>query len=250
MAEVGPGDVTDDRLFGGAVVLRQPARRTGYRVNVDALILGAFAARSLGNEGAPRRARHTVDLGSGVGAVGLTLLHLDASTRVTMVESDPRLARLAEENAAANGWASRVTVITADVRAAARELAGSADLVVCNPPYVAPGRGRPPTASVKDAKYGELGAFSAAARRVLGTRSRACFVYPAIEATTLLGALRASGLEAKRFRPVHARPSDSARVVLVEAVPGKPGGLAIEPPLVEFDARGGRSDEIHRLLGR
>ena len=44
-----PGDVehvetTTDALFGGAVVLRQPRR--GYRVNVDALLLAAFAVET------------------------------------------------------------------------------------------------------------------------------------------------------------------------------------------------------------
>jgi tRNA1(Val) A37 N6-methylase TrmN6 len=63
-----------------------------------------------------------------------------------------------------------------------------------------------------------------------------CFVYPAIEATTLLLELRKRGLEPKRLRAVHGAPRrgiDRARIVLVEAVAGKPGGLVIEPPYFE-----------------
>jgi tRNA1Val (adenine37-N6)-methyltransferase len=242
---------THDWLFAGTLSLRQPARRAGYRVNVDAILLAAFAARALApgerSEGTGR-VRHAVDLGSGVGAVGLTLLHLAAASRVTMVESDALLARLAVQNADENGWADRVAVVHADVRHAAKELAASADLLVCNPPYVTPGRGRVPAEGVRGAKYGELGAFVEAARKIAGRRARACFVYPAIEATTLLTTLRAHGLEPKRLRPVHGRAADKARVVLVEAVPGKPGGLAIEPPFVETDGRGARSEDLAALL--
>src|SRR5262245_58488176 len=130
-------EVTDDALFGGALSLRQPARRAGYRVNVDAILLGAFAAGVL--EGGSRRrsrARHAVDLGSGVGAIGLTLLHLDAAAHVTMVEIDPSLARLAEANAERNGWSARVEVVCGDAAGVSASLTAKADLVVCNPPYV------------------------------------------------------------------------------------------------------------------
>ncbi|OJY31193.1 MAG: hypothetical protein BGO98_45820 [Myxococcales bacterium 68-20] len=250
-AESVLADVSHDWLFAGTLSLRQPARRTGYRVNVDAILLAAFAARVLpgGELRAARggRARHAVDLGSGVGAVGLTLLHLEAATRVTMVEVDDVLARLASENAAENAWADRTEVVHSDVRRAASSL-GGADLVVCNPPYVTPGRGRAPAERVRAAKYGDLATFVDAARRITGRRARACFVYPAIEAMTLLTMLRDHGLEPKRLRAVHGRASDKARVVLVESVPGKPGGLAVEPPFVETDGRGGRSAELAALL--
>ncbi len=243
---------THDRLFAGTLSLRQPARRAGYRVNVDALLLGAFAAGALaGGEARPpraARARHAVDLGSGVGAVGLTLLHLGAATRVTFVELDDALARLATQNAEENGWTERARVVHADVTHAANELRGEADLVVCNPPYVPPGRGRAPADRVRAARYGDVGAFVEAARKVAGRRARVCFVYPAIEATTLLTTLRERGLEPKRFRAVHGRAADKARVVLVEAVAGKPGGLAIEPALIETVGRGARSPELEALL--
>jgi tRNA1Val (adenine37-N6)-methyltransferase len=244
-------EVTHDALFAGGLSLRQPARHAGYRVNVDAILLAAFAAHRLGDENgaaSAMSARHAVDLGSGVGAVGLTLLHLSAAARVTMVEIDASLARLARGNAEDNGWADRVDVIHASVSDASEDLRGEADLVVCNPPYVTPGRGREPKGRVRSAKVGRLDDFLDAARCIAGRRARAAFVYPAIEATTLLTALRARGLEPKRLRPVHGRPTDKARVVLVECAAGKPGGLVLEPPLVETNADGSRSATIATLL--
>jgi tRNA1Val (adenine37-N6)-methyltransferase len=243
-------DPTRDALFAGALSLRQPARGQGYRVNVDALLLAGFAARVLtGSNAAPRRApvRHAVDLGAGVGAVGLALLHLGAARNVTMIEVDERLAALARMNVADNGWEGVIDVTVGDVDGVRALEGGDADLVVCNPPYVAPGRGRPPLEEVRRARYGELGAFVAAARRLAGRRARVCFVYPAAPSLSLASALARAGLHPKRIRPVHGRHHDDARVVLVEAAPGKPGGLAIEPAFVERD--GSRpSDALAALL--
>ncbi len=240
---------TRDSLFGGALSIRQPARRAGYRVNVDAILLAGFAARGVSG-GVPalgKRARHAVDLGSGVGAVALSLLHFGAAARATLIEIEPALAKLAVANAEDNDWTDRIEVVRAHVGDAAKGLADKADLVVCNPPYVPPGRGRAPLERVRSAKYGELGIFVDAARTIAGHRARVCFVYPAIETTTLLATLRARGLEPKRLRAVHARAADRARVVLVESVAGKAGGLVIEPPLVEMEGRS-RSAAISALL--
>jgi tRNA1Val (adenine37-N6)-methyltransferase len=213
-------------LFDGKLTLRQPARGEGYRVNVDALHLASFAGA--------RHARHAVDLGAGVGAVALALLFKRAVDHVRLVEIDPREADLARQNLADNGWTDRGEVVCADVMRAAHEYSGEADLVVSNPPYIEPGRGRAPLhASRARARSGKLAAFTGAARHFLGRRGRVCFVYPAPELGTLFSLLRAAGLEPKRMRAVHAAANRPARVVLVEAQPGKPGGLVIEAPLVE-----------------
>lgn len=227
-------EVTHDALLGGRVALAQPAR--GYRVNVDAVLLAAFAAGALGVAAGARprrRARMMLDLGAGVGGVALTALALGAAERATLVELEERYATLARENVRANGLEDRAEVIFADVRAATKRLAGLADLVVANPPYVAPGRGRPAAAERAGARSGSLDAFLDAARTGLGARGRVCLVYPAIETTTLLGGLRARGLEPKRLALVHAKPDAAARVVLVEALAGKAGGLVVAPPVVE-----------------
>src|SRR5215472_10080507 len=127
-------EATQDALFGGSVVLFQPPRGAGYRTNVDALLLAGFAT---GATAAPL----AFDLGSGVGAVGLALLRLGAARRVVLVEIDELPAAMARRNLDANGWTERGEVVRGDVRDVARARRGEANLVVCNPPYVAPGRG-------------------------------------------------------------------------------------------------------------
>jgi tRNA1Val (adenine37-N6)-methyltransferase len=244
---------TADAIFHGRVALVQPARGRGYRVNVDALLLAGFAARALaGGAARGRPARCAVDLGAGVGAVALALLHLGAAERVTLIEVDEELAQLAEANVRANGWGARTRILRTDVKdvhLGEETGAEPADLVVCNPPYVAPGRGRPPAEALARARIGALDAFASAARRLAGRRARVSFVYPAIETTTLVTTLRTRGLEPKRIRPVHGTPGAPARVVLIECAAGRAGGLTLEPALIETDGRGAPSSVVSSLLG-
>src|SRR5258708_23095616 len=83
--------LTEDRWLGGRLMLLQPKR--GHRVGTDAALLFAAAATLEGR---------IVDVGAGVGAVGLALAQRNPLAFVDLVEIDPELARLAESNAARN----------------------------------------------------------------------------------------------------------------------------------------------------
>lgn len=235
----GPAATTRDALFHGALAVTQPA--DGYRVNVDAVLLAAFAA-------AGRPVRRACDLGAGVGAVGLSLLHLGGAEHVTFVEADPFAADLSSENAKTNGFTSRSQVVISDVRDFAGEAEGTYDLVVANPPYVAHGTGRlPQNPSRARATVGALDDFVFAARKLTGARGRTCFSYPAQSLGTLFSILESFGLSPKRARFVHATGQKAARLVLVDAQPGRPGGLTIMPPLLERDDAG-VSEELALLF--
>jgi tRNA1(Val) A37 N6-methylase TrmN6 len=250
-------EATQDALFGGTMVLFQPHRGTGYRTNVDALLLAAFAAArdastftaARARDACVRRAaRVAFDLGAGVGAVGLALLRLGATHRVVFVEIDETAAKLARRNLDANGWADRGEILHADVRDVGKAQRGEASLVVCNPPYIVPDRGRRQvSASEACARVGDLGPFVVAARQIAGRGARVCFVYPARELASLLARLALEGLHAKRVRFVHSTPRATARITLVEARAGRPGGMVVVPPLIEREG-GAYTPEMNALL--
>lgn len=223
---------TEDALFGGAVVLVQPARGHGYRANVDALLLAGFALR-------PRPARLVVDLGAGVGTVALALDHLGGARSLLLVERQTHLVELARLNVARNGLASRARVeqleLADGLDSALPDSVRSADLVVANPPYVTLARARSgiPTGDRWEARHGELGPFVRAAADALAHRGRACFVYPAHALLDLMALGRRHGLEPKRLRMVHSAADRPARVALIELARAKAGGLVIEPPFLE-----------------
>lgn len=235
------GEATRDTLLRGRLVLEQP--KAGYRTNVDALWLAAFAARD-------KRARACLDLGAGVGAVGLSLLCVDAVERLALSDIEPSLVALAQKNG--EPWPGRVETHVVDLRAPLPDsLRHRFDLVVSNPPWAArPTRASPDPRKAR-ARTGDpdttLG-FVRAARAALGAAGRACFVYPANELPHLLSTLRTVGLEPKRLRLVHPLADAPARAALVEAKPARPGGLRVEPPFVAMDAPGAWTAEASAIL--
>jgi tRNA1Val (adenine37-N6)-methyltransferase len=228
---------TNDALLGGSLRLVQP--RTGYRVNVDSLLLVAFAGE--------RRVERVVDLGAGVGALGLLALYRGIAGRALLVEADPKLVLLARHN-----------LEQAKLRGEVRELdltrhklpeTGVA-LVLCNPPYYPASSHRPAQSPAQAAaRSGELGPFLRAASGLVARKTgRALFSYPAPQLPELLFAAAAAGLVPKRLRLVHARETEPARLALIELRAARPGGLLIEPPLFEWLGRK-RSPELLALSG-
>jgi tRNA1Val (adenine37-N6)-methyltransferase len=243
--------VSEDALFGGRIALFQPAPGFGYRANVDALLLAAFAGQHRTG------VRSAVDLGAGVGAVGLSLFHLGAAERVAFVERDASLAALCRRNLEANGFEQRSSVLVGDLERPLRTISGdlvhAASLVVANPPYVAEARdGRPapnPGSHARQrARHGDLAPFLRSAAEALGRRGRACFVYPAHALLDLMTLGRKVGLEPKRLRFVHGKADRPARIALIELAFAKAGGLVVDTPLIETGSDGRPNDEVARLV--
>jgi tRNA1Val (adenine37-N6)-methyltransferase len=232
---------TADTLLDGRLRLRQPA--DGYRVNVDALLLAAFAAVG-------RRAELAMDLGAGVGTVGLLLERCGAARRLALVEREPELCEFASHNLETLGVSGSVHAVDLERTSLPRALVQRADLIVANPPFFAPGSGRPRRdAREQSARSGALEPFvRAAARGLSGVKARAVFVYPAPALAALFAAAAEVRLVAKRVRFVHARADAPARLVLAEFRLAKPGGLVTEPPLVEWSRRGKRSPELAAIV--
>lgn len=243
----GP-DVSEDRLLGGHVRLRQPRR--GHRAGTDAVL----AAR-LAGEG-----ERIVDLGAATGAVGLMLAALRPQARVTLVERDPTLVSLAWENVGLNEFAGRVAPVQLDVFAPWAEWRtswpealvplGQADLVVTNPPFFEAGEGRPSPDAGRRAAHemagGGLPEWIAAASRLL--RPRGCLVL--IHRADALGACLSAlsrGFGGIGVRAIHSRAGENATRILVTARKGMRGPLAIHPPLILHGPVGGFSPEAAAL---
>ena len=119
--------LTEDALLDGRVRLLQPRR--GYRVAVDAVLLAATADAGPG--------MRVLDLGAGVGAVGLCIAHRVPGCHIVGIELQPELAALAERNAALNGVSDRLRTIVHDLALPLPQALGKFDLVATNPPYLA-----------------------------------------------------------------------------------------------------------------
>lgn len=245
-------ETTLDSIQRGRLLLEQPRR--GYRFNVDAILLAAFAG-SPGAAGA--QPAHVVDLGAGCGIVGLLLARQWDMVRVTLVERQASLAALAERNVSHNGFAERVQVRCEDLR----ELgwsghAGGPTLAVCNPPFFCPQRGRtspdPMIAQARHELAGSLTELVAAMGAGLARGDTLALIHDVRRQLELEELLPEHGLEIDVLRYVHPLPGEPARRVLLRATRGPvaaSAGVVELPPLVLHEAPGRPTTELASILG-
>lgn len=120
-------EFTADTLLGGRVKLTQLA--AGYRVAIDPVLLAAAVPAQAGEQ--------ILDVGSGVGAAALCLAARVGGCRVTGIEPQRTLVRLANDNATLNRLQERVVVMEGDLLHPPPRLApGSFDHVMANPPHL------------------------------------------------------------------------------------------------------------------
>jgi tRNA1(Val) A37 N6-methylase TrmN6 len=237
--------LSEDAVLGGRLVLRQPI--TGHRVGHDAILLAAASSA--------RPGEHLVDLGAGVGAVGLAVARRVEDLAVTLVEIDPALAAIACENAARNGLGERVSAVCLDVAAPAETFAAAglpsatADHVLLNPPFNAadnpsPDRGR---RLAHTARADSLARWLGIAARLLRPAGTLTLIWRADGLASVLAAL-ATAFGAVTILPVHPKPDAAAIRVLIRAVKGSRAPLSLLPGLVLADAAGRPSLQAERVL--
>jgi len=119
-------DTTLDHLLNGQVALEQP--RDGYRVAIDPVFLAAAIPAKPYDK--------ILELGLGTGAAALCLLSRIPEVRVTGIEIDDEMARLARRNADRNNVAQKLSIIVDDILSPPAELQSEFDHVMMNPPYL------------------------------------------------------------------------------------------------------------------
>ncbi len=239
--------LTRDSWLGGRLTLLQPQR--GHRIGSDAALLAAATDLADGR---------LVDVGAGVGAVGLAILAGGVSASADLVEIDPALCRLAADNAELNGLAARTRVVEADVLDARSRRAGglsdeAADLVVVNPPFfeaggvrVSPDPGRARAHVLAGAA--PLAAFLRASLAHLRPGGRFVMIHRPEALPSILAAVE-NRLGALALAPVYPRAGVPAHRLLVSGVKGSKAPLRIAPGLILHEADGRLTEEadaIHR----
>ena len=239
-------ETSDDAVLGGRLTLRQPL--SGHRVGHDAILLAAATGGRAGEL--------AVDLGAGVGAAGLALAARVAGLKVTLVEIDAALSRLAADNARLNRLDDRVGAVTCDAEdvsalAAAGLAAGSADRVLMNPPFHDARRHSvSPDARRRLAHAGDLALLArwvASAARLLKPHGVLTLIWRADGVDDVLRTL-AGEFGAVAVLPVQPREAAPAIRVLVRAVKSGTGGPVDHPPLVLNDTHGKPSAAAEAVL--
>ncbi|WP_051184419.1 tRNA1(Val) (adenine(37)-N6)-methyltransferase [Desulfatiglans anilini] len=225
---IGP-DESLDAILGGRLQFIQS--RDGYRFSVDALLLADFATI--------RDHDVLVDLGTGCGVIPILLLHTRPIAYAVGLEIQSELASQAIRNVRLNGFDRRMSVVRGDLRALPLK-GGSADVVVCNPPYRKLDSGRiNPDARRAIARHeimASLDDILAAARHLLRKRGRIAFVYPSVRLVDAFARMRRFGFEPKQVQFHYPNLKSGAKMAFIEGSPGGRAEVRVLPPILDQGA--------------
>ena len=227
------------------LILSQPER--GYRYSLEPFLLAAFCR--------PRPRERIIDLGAGVGVVGLLLARNHPTVQVAGIELQPDLARSAAANARINGLAARCRIIRGDVRDAPRFLPPEHfHRVVVNPPFRRPGSGAlspdPSRARARQELTFTLADLARTAASLLRYGGSLDMIHLAERLPEIFAALEETGLAPKKMRLVAPFRESIPRLCLLSAIKGGRPGLRIIPQLNVHEHPGRYTDEVSAILGR
>ncbi len=242
---VEPGETLD--AISGYFRLFQLAK--GHRFSTDDVLTAWY-----GTMCSPT-ARIVLDLGSGIGTVGMIATWRLPGARFVTVEAQPDSVRLARKSARWNGLADRYEIREGDFRdATVLRPEEKFDLILASPPYFPPGSGVEGDHAQKVAcrfeLRGDIADYCAVAAPHLAPGGIFACVFPVnpeAQRSRVEAAATAAGLSIVRWRPVTLR--DPAPPLLGLFAMAKSGDLPeamrrrpwIEPPLVIRTSAG----EIH-----
>jgi tRNA1(Val) A37 N6-methylase TrmN6 len=232
--------VTLDAFLGGRLTVAQPAR--GYRAGLDAVLLAATVVAGDRTSGGSETLPQTVlDVGAGVGTVGLCIATRLAATKVTLLETQALLVCLAGENIVRNQLQQRVQAVQADVHDRPEQLRelglvpDTFDHVVCNPPFDSQGHGRSPPDALKAKSHvmpvGDLEQWARVLVRYCRPSGTVAMIHRADALAAVLAAFdgRFGGL---RLLPLHPRDGEPATRIIVHGIKGSRAPLKVLAGLV------------------
>lgn len=229
----GPPDdeLTVDALTGGATGYSITQRRRGHRHSTDDLLTGWYAGEVLPG------ARRLLDLGAGLGSVGLIALwRSPADATLVAIEAQEISFALLEANIARNGLATRVRAIHADLRDVRFPPDERFELVTGSPPYWDVSEGVVPADSQKaHARFelrGDVRDYARAARAALAEHGRFVFCFPTVQRARAEAACAAADLAITRSRDVIPRAGAAPLFTLFAARRAEDGS---EPHVREPD---------------
>jgi tRNA1(Val) A37 N6-methylase TrmN6 len=227
-----------DSLLDGRVKVAQPA--DGYRVAVDAVLLAAAVAPSPGAS--------VLDLGCGVGSVGLCLAWRRPDLKITGLDREPVFLAAARANAEANGLTDRLTIIAGDVR---QPPALRVDHVAMNPPYLKAGTATVSAHPLKAAATAEsdakLADWIACASAVLAPGGTLTLIHRADRLGDVLAVLGRS-FGGIAILPIHPKAERAAKRIIVRAQLGSGEPMSLLPGLVLHEASGAFTAAADRIL--
>jgi len=230
---------------------RLAQRAAGHRHSVDDVLT---AHRALHEVAGGSRVTSVLDLGSGIGGVGLlTLWGLGAGARLVCVEAQAISHRLLRANVVGNEISDRVVTHLGDLRELALDERFA--LITGSPPYFPLGTGILPADSQKaHARFelrGDVGDYALAAARHLTDDGVFVCCFPTAQRARAITRIAASGLHVTAMRDVV--PRVGLRPLFTLFTCRRAAATCVEEPALEVrvadGALGPEMQEVRRRFG-
>ena len=229
-----PADETLDALSGHFRIFQL---RGGHRFSTDDLLTAWY-----GTSWVPTAAA-LLDLGSGIGSVGMTAAWRLSGARVVAVEAQDDSVRLARKSMAYNGLGGRYEIRHGDFREPGVVRDGERfDLVLGSPPYFPAGTGlesdHPQKVACRFELRGDIGDYARVAAAHLAAGGVFACVFPEEQRSRVEAAAADASLSIVRRRPVVFKEGEPPLITLfamtrAEDLPPEARGRTwVEPPLV------------------
>jgi len=251
------GERLDDIGFGGLKLIQKPDE---FCYGVDAVILADFAAGGgrPTDAKAGKKAKKAIDLGTGTGIIPLILSHKTDIAEIYGLEVQEASYERALRTVEANNLSARIKLLKGDVSdfmlGNGKTHAGSFDMVLTNPPYVAKGTGIENNSCAKLVARQETTAgiedFIFAASRLLKEKGDFYMVHRPSRLPDIILSMHAHSIEPKEMRFVSPNANKAPNIILIHGIKGGRRSLRILDPLFIYNIDGGYSKEIHRIYER
>ncbi len=220
-----------------------------HKFGTDAFLLSDFAMH--------RRRDKVCDLGTGCGIIPLLMFRDKGNSpkEAWGVDIQPKAIEQLKISVEENKLNDVFFPVCADLK----ELSGKVpfdcfDLVTCNPPYKAAGRGILNEADAHTIARHEImcniNDVCRSASRLLKFGGRLCICQRPERLFDVMSAMRENKIEPKRLRMVHQRPNEAPWLVLIEGKKGSKPFLKVEKPfLIERIENRSFSDELLKIYG-
>jgi tRNA1(Val) A37 N6-methylase TrmN6 len=234
-----PANETLDAISGHFRIFQL---RDGHRFSTDDVLTAWY-----GTMWAPR-ASSILDLGSGIGSVGMIAAWRLPGARIVTIEAQEESVRLAKKSAAYNGLESRYEIRHGDFRTGGIRADERFDLVLGSPPYIPLDAGihgdHPQKIACRFEVRGDIADYAVAAARHLAAGGVFACVFPEEQLPRIEKAAEQAELAIVRRRPVMFKEGEEPLVGLFAMMrrTDLPEPLRdrtwVEPPLVIRTADG------------